>query len=181
MEKLLKITTAIFLSLSLTYCSSSDKAEEAYGDESYESSDTQMMDNESEEEASAPVEEQVAEDVVNEDSDDSPAEIDPPRNDAALDNDVAFGEPTDMPESSAAPEPEPEPAPQKSLASIGNSFKQGMYEFPQKCTMRAEPAKAANAAGTIRAGKKLWVEPFDEKWHRVYKKSGPVFISRECL
>jgi len=77
---------------------------------------------------------------------------------AALEQDAAFGEPV-----SSVP------------------FKQGMYDFPKDCFMKASASNSSASAGKIRANKSLWVEPFNGDWLRVYKKSGPVYIPRSCL
>ena len=90
---------------------------------------------------------------------------------SALDQDTAFGEPIDMPDVA--------PSTRRRTSSL--PFKQGMYDFSSNCQMRKEAATTGTASGSIRAGKTLWVEPFNENWLRVYKKSGPVYISRSCL
>ena len=84
-----------------------------------------------------------------------------------MEKDIAFGEPGgDMPD-------------QKRVSA--STFTQGMYDFPSDCQMRNEPNSAGASAGTVRAGKRLWVEPLDANWHKVYKKNGAVFISADCL
>lgn len=60
-------------------------------------------------------------------------------------------------------------------------FKSGMYKFKEECTMRAEPRSLSDEAGTIRAGRKLWIDPHNSGWHKAYKKSGTVYISADCL
>lgn len=109
--------------------------------------------------------------------------------DSSVDTDVAFGEPRDIPEDNLTPdttpdvepeaEPAPAPRPAKSIAST--NFKQGMYDFDEDCAMHSDPDAKSAVSGNIKAPKKLWVEPFDGQWLRVYKKSGPAYISKSCL
>jgi hypothetical protein len=60
-------------------------------------------------------------------------------------------------------------------------FKPGMYKFDKDCTMYSEPGTFGDEAGTIRAGRKLWIDAHNDGWHKAYKKSGEVFISSDCL
>lgn len=60
-------------------------------------------------------------------------------------------------------------------------FKAGMYKFAKKCQMYAEPSSMSDKAGSIRAGRKLWIDKHDDDWHKAYKKSGAVYISADCL
>ena len=91
--------------------------------------------------------------------------------DTDLEKGFAFAEPADIPESSQ----------NMRKSASATVFKQGMYSFDQGCSMKEEPSTDANTAGKISAGKRLWVEPFDSEWHRVYKRSGPVFVPASCL
>jgi hypothetical protein len=60
-------------------------------------------------------------------------------------------------------------------------FKDGFYNIAVNCNMRAEPSAASANEGKIKAGKRLWVEGYNNDWVRVFKKSGPVYISKVCL
>lgn len=65
-------------------------------------------------------------------------------------------------------------------ASSG-SFKGGFHRFSSKCQMKKRPSDSSSNAGTIRANKRLWVDPHNGNWRKVYKKSGPVYVSADCL
>ena len=60
-------------------------------------------------------------------------------------------------------------------------FKSGMYKFSEKCTMYKEPRALSEEAGSIRPGRKLWIDAHNDGWHKAYKKSGTVYISADCL
>lgn len=61
------------------------------------------------------------------------------------------------------------------------AFKSGMYKFSDNCTMYKEPRSFSDEAGTIAAGRKLWIDPHKGNWLKAYKKSGRVYISADCL
>ena len=65
--------------------------------------------------------------------------------------------------------------------SAKTPFKPGMYKFEEKCTMYKEPRSLSAEAGSIPAGRKLWIDGHDENWLKAYKKSGAVYISADCL
>ncbi len=65
--------------------------------------------------------------------------------------------------------------------SARSPFKAGLYTFSEKCTMYKEPRSLSDEAGSIPAGRKLWIDPHNDGWHKAYKKSGTVYISSECL
>lgn len=65
--------------------------------------------------------------------------------------------------------------------SSKKKFKAGMYKFDDKCVMHKEPSSMSDTAGSIRAGRKLWIDPHNESWHKAYKKSGTVYISADCI
>ena len=67
------------------------------------------------------------------------------------------------------------------VPSSKKKFKSGMYKFEEKCAMHAEPSSMSDKAGSIRAGRKLWIDPHNDSWHKAYKKSGTVYISADCL
>lgn len=60
-------------------------------------------------------------------------------------------------------------------------FKSGMYKFSKECTMYSEPRTFSREAGSIPAGRKLWIDPHDQDWLKAYKKSGTVYIPADCL
>lgn len=69
----------------------------------------------------------------------------------------------------------------KKKKKVGAAFKNGMYRVSVNCTMRKKPSTAGKKAGTVKKGKKLWMEGHNKNWVKVYKKSGPVFINKLCL
>lgn len=169
LSKVLKnIVTVIIFSLIVVNCSSSNKAidpsktsiedaEESYMQEANEASEGMAS---------------TVESIYNESDFVDPPEVDLPSGEStALDRDAAFGEPIDIPDVSKSR--------QREMSSL--PFKQGMYDFLSNCQMREEAHSNGAPSGQIRAGKTLWVEPFNGNWLRVYKKSGPVYISRSCL
>ncbi len=60
-------------------------------------------------------------------------------------------------------------------------FKSGMHKFTSDCTMRAKPSAESAPKGSIGKGRKLWIDPHNEDWHKAYKKSGTVYIPANCL
>ncbi len=62
-----------------------------------------------------------------------------------------------------------------------SGFKDGFYNIATNCNMRSEPSATAAHEGKIKAGKRLWVEGYNDGWVKVFKRSGPVFISKVCL
>ena len=89
---------------------------------------------------------------------------------ASVDSDTAFGESIDQPVNYDS-----------GRSTSTSNFKQGMYTFNEDCQMRDDADRNGSPAGMVRAGKKLWVEPYDSNWLRVYKKSGPVYVRRSCI
>ena len=67
-----------------------------------------------------------------------------------------------------------------SHASVSD-FKDGMYHVTSTCTLRAEPNHSSSSEGPARQDIKLWMEKHDSAWVKLFKKSGPVFLSRDCL
>ncbi|MEM7645492.1 MAG: hypothetical protein AAF203_01170 [Pseudomonadota bacterium] len=65
--------------------------------------------------------------------------------------------------------------------SSQKKLKAGMYKFGSRCQMFAEPNDGSDQQGSIRKGRKLWVDPHNEKWMKVYKKAGAVYIPANCL
>jgi len=82
---------------------------------------------------------------------------------AALEQDAAFGEPVDMPAVQTASERE--------MSSV--PFKQGMYDFPKDCFMKASASNSSASAGKIRANKSLWVEPFNGLYSSLLSELSP--------
>lgn len=60
-------------------------------------------------------------------------------------------------------------------------MKAGMYRFAKTCHMHSNPNTSSKKSGSVKVGRKLWVEPHNKDWVKVYKKSGAVYISRECI
>ena len=71
-----------------------------------------------------------------------------------------------------------ESAPKKSAVK---AFKNGMYKVRSNCSMRSRPSTRAKKVGKVRGGKRLWMEKHNQGWVKIFKKSGPVFISKKCL
>ncbi|MCB0378360.1 MAG: hypothetical protein KDD33_07695 [Bdellovibrionales bacterium] len=67
----------------------------------------------------------------------------------------------------------------KKPASV--AFKNGMHRTTRNCNMRAKASANSKKEGLVKAGKKLWMEAHNEGWVKVYKKAGPVYLSKDCL
>ena len=78
--------------------------------------------------------------------------------------------------------PVPVTTPEGAAAAASDlpKLKNGMFSMKQDCPMTTEPG-GGTAAGKASKGTKLWVEHHDSKWAKIYKKSGPAYISRDCL
>lgn len=68
----------------------------------------------------------------------------------------------------------------KKIASV-SKFKNGMYRASVNCSMRAKASAKSKKVGTVKKGKKLWMEKHNKNWVKVFKKSGPVYINKLCL
>jgi hypothetical protein len=71
-------------------------------------------------------------------------------------------------------------APKKQVASVSD-FTKGMHSVKSNCTMRAKANTSAKDVGLVSKGKKLWMENHNDEWVKVFKKSGPVYLSKTCL
>lgn len=60
-------------------------------------------------------------------------------------------------------------------------FKNGMYRVTTKCSMRSKASTQSKKMGEVSKGKKLWMENHNTGWVKIFKKSGPVYISKKCL
>ncbi len=60
-------------------------------------------------------------------------------------------------------------------------FKNGFYTFSQNCTMRSKPSDSGAEAGSVQAGKKLWLDQHNGEWLKAYKKAGTVYVSADCV
>lgn len=60
-------------------------------------------------------------------------------------------------------------------------FKAGMYRMGIDCNMRKTASANSKKMGTVKKGKKLWVDAHNADWVKVYKKNGAVFINKGCL
>jgi|GEM_PF-2931566 len=186
MNRLLKILLGAILTLSITNCSlfgggssdnndAYDDAESAYGDQD---ADAAAKEESTKETPDAYVNQDAYGDADASEKTPLDLETDSDSAGTAAEADVSFGENEDAPQ--IGQEYPTLPAmPTRETSAVG--FKQGMYDFGEDCQMREDPAANGTPAGMVRAGKKLWVEPVDNNWLRVYKKAGPVFISRDCL
>lgn len=78
--------------------------------------------------------------------------------------------------------------PKKSQAIVGHhsepakkQFKSGMYGLGRDCDMHSKPTLQSKKVGSVSRGKKLWMEPHDGGWVKVFKKSGPVYLKKDCI
>jgi len=60
-------------------------------------------------------------------------------------------------------------------------FKSGLHTFSQTCSMKSKPSDSGADEGTVQAGKKLWLDAHNGEWLKAYKKSGPVYVSADCI
>ena len=65
--------------------------------------------------------------------------------------------------------------------AVSKTFKGGMLKFRKKCAMHSKPGFKSAKVGSVRPGKKLWVDAHNRNWRKVYKKSGIVFVHRNCF
>ncbi len=185
MRSFITIFNLIFLALSLSFCSSSPKTEEPeLTDENYQSSGVfGDIENEARSTSSEPY------------SDDDYGQLD---DEDASDEDLFTSneevEPV-KPEPTAKPKPQAiqkvvkqkvqkSNKPKKSQAissSQSSAFRNGMYGVSKDCNMHAKASLQSKKEGTVNRGKKLWMENHDKNWVKVFKKSGPVFINKNCL
>ncbi|MCC6137716.1 MAG: hypothetical protein IT287_03735 [Bdellovibrionaceae bacterium] len=59
--------------------------------------------------------------------------------------------------------------------------KGGMFTFKADCVMKTQPDDASENAGSVSAGKKLWLDTHDATWFKAYKKSGTVYVPSTCV
>ncbi len=64
--------------------------------------------------------------------------------------------------------------------SPGN-FKSGMHTFFKNCVLYSEPETSAEPQVIVKSGKELWLDKFNNKWHKAYTKDGPVFLQTDCV
>lgn len=70
----------------------------------------------------------------------------------------------------------------KSASAIeAPAFDQGFRNFAHDCSMRLSPGMEGEIVGIVRKGKNLWVEDASTGWAKVYRKSGPAYVEKECL
>lgn len=171
--KLFKVVTLLVVSLALANCSSSSNVSEesevgaAHEPVSLSSYDKAIFEMDADDNASEDI-------AANEESEE---ESEPNNDEVAADNfavdvDATTAE-TDSEESAVAP--------QRETASYNSDFKAGMHKFTQKCNMKSEPSESGKNAGSVSAGKKLWLDNHDGQWVKAYKKSGTVYINKNCL
>lgn len=67
------------------------------------------------------------------------------------------------------------------LPSNQKKFKAGLHTFKKNCPMHVEPRSTSDELGSVSAGRKLWIDPHNDRWHKAYKKSSTVYIPAECL
>lgn len=65
--------------------------------------------------------------------------------------------------------------------SVTKPFNGGMHSFKKDCTMYSKPNTSSSSAGSVSKGKKLWIDPHNNEWHKAYKKSGTVYIHNSCI
>ncbi len=182
MKATLNILLMIFLGLSISFCSSSSKDEEETlsdsSDSSYDSSSTY--------DDIASASDDASEDLgsSSEYSTDDYGSSDGDSGTSSASDDFLLGG-TEEEEAPAA-DPLPiqkieETASAPVMDEPASDFKDGFYNIATNCNMRAEPDANSGNEGKIKAGKRLWVEGYNDGWVKVFKRSGPVFISKVCL
>lgn len=70
---------------------------------------------------------------------------------------------------------------QQARKPTSSKFKAGMYKLTKNCTMYSEASNMSQPQGSVRSGRKLWIDAHSSDWHKVYKKAGAVFIPANCL
>lgn len=66
-------------------------------------------------------------------------------------------------------------------SSEPKAFAQGLNSFQSDCKMRKDADETSEKVGFIKKGKKLWVDKHNDSWGKVYRKSGPAFVSLSCF
>ena len=62
-----------------------------------------------------------------------------------------------------------------------NGFKQGMYTFYKNCVLYSEPESSSEPVGLVKAGKEIWLDKFNDHWHKAYTKERSVYLKASCL
>lgn len=189
MRSAFKLILLSFLGLSLSFCSTFSKDEEAAKDDipKYDNYHSSGVYNDIESEGRS---------VSTEDySDDDYGSLDENESENQ-DEEIILGaahEPEPEAETDPLPLKNEEPLPveklepvkkkmaKKKRARTGQAFKNGMYRVSVNCTMRSKPSTKAKGVGKVRKGKKLWMEKHNKNWVKIFKKSGPVYINKLCL
>ncbi|MBC85721.1 MAG: hypothetical protein CL677_00970 [Bdellovibrionaceae bacterium] len=61
------------------------------------------------------------------------------------------------------------------------TIKAGMKSLKRDCNMRANASLSGDKIKILHKGKRLWVEPHNNKWVKVFRKSGPAFVGASCF
>ncbi len=186
MKATLNILLMIFLGLSLSFCSSSSK----------DTDDSQAAETEVDGYNSSSTYDDIAGAAGDAELDVDGGSSDYSSEDSygSADEEPASGGSDDLflggtEDSSAGSEAGEEPLPVEAIeeykdapsAAVPTGFKDGFYNMSRNCNMRQEPTTSSAKAGKVQAGKRLWVEGYNDKWVKVFKKSGPVYLSKICL
>lgn len=69
--------------------------------------------------------------------------------------------------------------PERNVASV--NIKSGMHTLDSTCQIKSQPTEKSKTAGTILKGKKIYAEPHNQKWAKVFRKKGTGYIKSVCL
>ena len=108
---------------------------------------------------------------------------------AAVDtgDDEASAEETE--EAATEPEPNPFPAPEtetpkpKPVAKKKSMSKDkaATRRTTSDCNMRAKPSSGSTKLTLVPKGRKIWTEPAEGDWFKVYRKKGVGYVSKVCF
>lgn len=69
--------------------------------------------------------------------------------------------------------------PDRKVAAVNP--KAGMQTLESTCEMKTKPTNKSKSAGLLKKGKKVWTEPHNKKWSKIFRKQGPAYIQSVCL
>jgi hypothetical protein len=92
------------------------------------------------------------------------------------------------PSDEAPPKPDPQPKtatelPEKKQPPVPTpAEKAAMRRLKSDCNMRSKPTVKSEKLKMLTKGKKLWTEPHNEKWFKVYRsKDVAAYVSKACF
>ncbi|NQZ01262.1 MAG: hypothetical protein HRT45_11405 [Bdellovibrionales bacterium] len=78
--------------------------------------------------------------------------------------------------------PEPEPKPEAVATAQKSTDKAAMRRLKSDCNMRSIASAKGKKYKTLSKGKKLWTEPHNDKWFKVYRsKNVAAYLSKSCF